>query len=256
MGYRVPAIYLTTIDGTGDAAYDGRRAIASLFVPGKVVGGFKFDHYRMRREIRALRLVCAWLNDVDRTDNNTLVSIQDGRGICYLVDFNSCLGSWNGRPKEPWRGWRHEWDVEYQILSAMTLGLLPRLPTNAPVPSPAVGRLDMLGQADAKRWRSQLASTAFDRCTQQDAEWIGRRMAAVTADQIEAVVAAAEYTRVEDARTVLDMLCERRRRVLAAWGLDEPAATRAAGDGRHSLALAAGRLPHGAIFLPPGISWE
>jgi len=198
-----------------------------------VVGGFKFDPYRLRREIRALRLVCAWLNDVDRTDNNTLVSIQDGRGICYLVDFNSCLGSWNGRPKESRRGWRHEWDVEYQILSALTLGLLPRLPAESPVPSAAVGRLDTLNHADARRWRSQLASTAFDRCTQEDAEWIARRIAAVTADQLQAIVAAAEFTRVEDARAVLRMLQARRRRVLAAWGLDEPPATRAAADERN-----------------------
>lgn len=56
------------------------------------------------------------------------------------------------------------------------------------------------------------------------AEWIARRIAAVTADQLEAVVAAAEHTRVEDAQVVLDMLFERRRRVLAAWGLDEPPA--------------------------------
>lgn len=218
MGYRVPAVYLVTIDGTGEAAFDGRRAIASLFVPGKVVGGFKFDHYRMRREIRALRLVCAWLNDTDRSDNNTLVSIQDGRAVCYQIDFNSCLGSWNGRPKEPWRGWRHEWDVQCQLLAFFTIGLLPRLPTDTPVRSPAVGTYDLLAHAGAERWRSENASTAFDRCTDADGIWMARRMAAVSREQLEAIVAAANYSRPEDASAVLHMLLERRRRVLAAWG--------------------------------------
>lgn len=218
MGYRVPAIHLVTLDGTGDPDLDGRRATASLFVPGDVLGEFKFDHYRMRREIRALRLVSAWLNDTDRGDNNALVSVQDGRAMCYLIDFNSCLGSWNGRPKEPWRGWRHEWDVEYQILGLFTLGILPDLPTDTEVRSPAIGRFDLLTHADARRWRSECANTAFDRVTDADADWIARRMAAVSRAQLESIVGAAQYSRVEDARAALQMLIERRRRVLASWG--------------------------------------
>jgi len=219
MGYRVPAVYGVVIDGTGDPVYDGRRATASLFVPGRVVGQFKLDRYRMRREIRGLRLVSAWLNDTDRTDNNTLVSVQNGRAVCYLIDFNSCLGSWNGRPKEPWRGWRHEWDVSYQLLGVLTLGLLPKLPADTEIRSPAVGTYDLLAASDARRWRSEDAQTAFDRVTHADAEWVARRMAAVTRPQLQAIVEAAAYSREEDAASVLQMLIERRRRVLEGWGL-------------------------------------
>ncbi|HVP12686.1 MAG TPA: hypothetical protein VMV94_16030 [Phycisphaerae bacterium] len=217
MGYRVPTTYLTRIDGTGDARYDGKRATASAFVPGKAVGEFKFDCYRMRREVRALRLVAAWLNDTDRTDNNTLVAVEDGRAFCYLVDFNSCLGSWNGHPKEAWRGWRYTWDVEYQLLGAATLGLLPALPRTVPVKSPAVGSFELLTEGNARAWRSQNPNTAFDRMTQADAEWMARRMAAVTIDQLRAVVASAEFTDPVDGEAVLEMLQRRRERLLEAW---------------------------------------
>lgn len=219
MGYQVPAFYLVTVEGTGDPRYDGRRATASLFVPGQVVGGFKFDHYRMRREMRALRLVAAWLNDTDRTDNNTLVAVENGRARCYLLDFNSCLGSWNGRPKAAWRGWRHAWDVEYQLLGLFTLGLLPKVPQIVEFKSPAVGSFDLLADGDARRWRPQNAHPAFDRMTAADASWMAGRMAAVSTAQLEAAVSAGQFSRPEDAQAVLRMLVRRRERVLEAWGL-------------------------------------
>jgi hypothetical protein len=221
MGYRVPATCLTKIEGTGDARYDGRRATASAFVPGRIIGQFKFDSYRMRREVRAMRLVAAWLNDTDRTDNNTLVTIEDGRALCYLLDFNSCLGSWNGRPKEPWRGRRYAWDVEYQILGATTLGMLPALPRSLPAGSPAIGAFDLLAAGDPKAWRSQNPNSAFDRMTRADAEWIARRMAAVSPTQLRAVAASAQFTSQADADAVLQMLQTRRERLLTAWGFGD-----------------------------------
>jgi hypothetical protein len=220
MGYRVPATYLVNIEGTGQRDYDGRRATASLFVPGELVGGFKFDCHRMRREIRALRLVAAWLNDTDRTDNNTLVAVENGVAACYLVDFNSCLGSWNGRPKEGWRGWRYAWDVEYQLLTLLTLGALPRLPGPALLRSPAVGSFDLMTDGDPHAWRSQGPNTAFDRLTRADADWMARRMGAVSVEQLASIVAAAQMTNPDDADAVLRMLLARRRRIVQAWHLD------------------------------------
>ncbi|MBN2560481.1 MAG: hypothetical protein JXQ75_06090 [Phycisphaerae bacterium] len=223
MGYHVPALYLVTIEGTGDGRYDGRRATASLFVSGEVVGGFKFDHYRMRRELRALRLVAAWLNDTDRVDNNTLVAVEDGAATCYMIDFNSCLGSWNGRPKQAWRGWRYAWDVEYQLLGLLTLGLLPALPQAVEIKSPAVGSFDLMagggqdGWSGAKCWRPQNPNTAFDRMTTSDAAWMARRMASVSREQLKAIVSSAEFTRSQDAERVLEMLLRRRERILAAY---------------------------------------
>lgn len=218
LGYRVPATYLVTVENTGDADYDGKRATAAAFLTGKIVGCFDFDRYRLRREVRAIRLVAAWLNDTDRVDSNTLAAVEDGLALCYQLDFNSCLGSWNGRPKEAWRGWRYAWDVEYQLLGLATFGLLPNLPRSVAVPSPAVGSFDVMQARDPRAWRSQNPNTAFDRLTQSDAAWIAARMAAVTQAQLEAIVASAGYTNPQDAAAVLEMLLARRERVLQAWG--------------------------------------
>lgn len=220
MGYHVPAIYLVQVDGTGFARYDGKRATASLFVPGRVVGGFKFDHYRMRREVRGLRLVAAWTNDVDRGDNNTLVAVENGAATCYLVDFNSCFGSWNGRPKAAWRGHRYALDMGHLIVKILTLGILPRIPPAGVLQSRAVGHVSLLDLRDAATWKSENPNTAFERLTQADAAWMGRRIAAASDEQLTAAVAAAEFSSPADSEWILAVLRQRRRHVLRAWKLE------------------------------------
>jgi len=235
LGYHVPSIYLVTIEGTGDASFDGRRATASPMLEGEPLGAWDFDSFRMRREVRALRLVSAWLNDSDRIDTNTLaVRIQPRTEVSgpitepvvfYQVDFNSSLGSWNGRPKDPWRGWRHAWDVEYQLLAVLTLGLLPRLPADTPILSPAVGTFDLLTHDSARAWRPQMPNTAFDRLTETDAAWICHRLKAISDDQLRALVEAAGFSHSTDGEAVLNMLVARRERILDAYGESERAST-------------------------------
>ncbi len=220
MGFNVPAFYLIRIEGTGRDTYDGRRATASLFVPGEVVGGFKFDHFRMRREVRTLRMVAAWINDVDRGDNNTLVAVANGEARCYLVDFNSCLDSWNGQPKSAWRGHRHAWDVEHQIVGLFTFGLLPEIPPKGELRSKAVGHTGLRQLSDAKAWRSQNPNTAFDCLAQSDAAWMAERMSTVSDAQLRAIVESAEFSSAADAEWILAVLHHRRRQVLEAWKLE------------------------------------
>ncbi len=106
-GCNVSAEYLVPrVEGTGDATFDGRRATASLFIP-HVQGWFDFDWFRYRREVRALRLLAAWVNDPDRQSKNSLVVVEDGCAKYYQIDFNGALGSWQGWPKESWRGYQY-----------------------------------------------------------------------------------------------------------------------------------------------------
>jgi len=219
LGYQVLPVYLVRVEGTGDPRYDGRRATATLYLEEGVLGGFKFDHFRMRREVRALRMAAAWLDDVDRVDNNTLAVRRDGRMVCYQIDFNSCLGSWNGRPKEAWRGHRHAWDVERQIVDCLTLGLLPPPPAERLLERPSLGRLD-LPASTARQWRGQNPNTAFDRMTHADAEWMARRLAEVSEEQIRAIVRAAEYEDPANEEEMCQYLLDRRRWVLRSWGVE------------------------------------
>lgn len=196
LGYNVPPIFLVTVEGTGDERFDGRRATAALFLD-DVRGHFHFDWFRHRRELRGLRLASAWINDTDRIGSNTLVTVRDGRATYYQIDFNSCLGSWQGRPKDPWRGHRHAWD------------LLPLAPTpQPPILSAALGRLT--ANFDPLRWHSQAPNNAFNHITPADAAWIIDKIRQLEREHIEAIVAEAKLSNPDDARRLIDVLIKRR----------------------------------------------
>ncbi len=216
LGYNVPPVHVARIEGTGDPRFDGRRATASLYIVG-ARGHLKFDWFRYRREVRALRLACAWISDTDRMGTNTLVVADDGPARYVLIDFNSCLGSWNGKPKAPWRGHRHEWDIGEFVMRLLTLGLVhaPYDPEQ-PIVSPAVGRFD--ARLDPPRWRSQVPDTAFDRVTASDLRWITCKIEELDRDRVAAIVAEAELTDPNDASYLLQTLMQRREAILAAAG--------------------------------------
>ncbi len=216
LGYRVPAEFLVVISGTGDPRFDGRRATASLFIDG-AAGALSFDWFRWRRELRGLRLASAWLNDTDRVSSNTLVAVDGDRVRMYLIDFDSCLGSWQGRPKEDWRGWRHEWDIGAAIGIAATLGIWqPQPHPPAPIVSPAAGRLDSARFAPL-RWRTQAPNNAFEHMDAADGRWICARIAALSRAHIQAIVAAAQFTRSEDSHAIVEYLWRRRAHILALY---------------------------------------
>jgi len=212
LGYNVPPIFLVRVAGTGDSRFDGRRATAALFLE-DVRGHFRFDWFRHRREIRGLRLACAWINDTDRIGTNTLVTVADGVAKYYLIDFNSCMGSWQGRPKKTWRGHRYQGHLGWALLRVLSLGLLhPEPDPSQPVISPAVGRFD--ADFDPLRWHSQVPNTAFDHMTELDLRWMAERVRRLGRPQLQAILAAACLSNPADERHLLETLLERRRRVL------------------------------------------
>ena len=201
LGYNVPPVFLITVEGTGDERFDGRRATAALFLD-NVKGHFHFDWFRHRRELRGLRLVAAWINDTDRIGSNTLVVERDGRATYYLIDFNSCLGSWQGVPKENWRGYRHAWNL---------LPLPPYPPT--PLQSNAIGRLAK--DYNPLTWRPQAPNNAFNHMTGEDAAWMLKKIRQLDRPRIEAIVATAELSDPENASSLVEILMSRRGRILS-----------------------------------------
>lgn len=212
LGYNAPACFVTHVSGTGDARFEGRRAAAVEMIAGELRGAASLDRYRMRREVRALRVVCAWLNDTDRDDRNTLVSVGPAGTRVWLIDFNSALGSWNGRPKEPWRGRRYVWDIEWQWVQILTLGLVgPEVDPREPVVSPAVGRFS--ARFDPHYWRTQHPRTPFDRLTRADAAWMLAKIGRVSDELLERIVAAGQYGNPADGARVVELLKSRRERL-------------------------------------------
>jgi hypothetical protein len=201
LGYNVPPIFLVKVTGTADERFDGKRATAALFLD-DVLGHFHFDWFRYRRELRGLRLASAWINDTDRIGSNTLVVERDGRVTYYLIDFDSCLGSWQGRPKEPWRGNRCAWDV-----------LLPPPDPPPPLLSDSLGRL--AADFDPLRWRPQAPNNAFNHMTDADAAWIIERIKRLERPHLEAIVAEAHLSDPKDAKILVETLLQRREAILS-----------------------------------------
>jgi len=220
LGYFVPETYLVTINGTGDERFDGKRALASRFVPGEVLGGFKFDWVRDRREFRSLKLAAAWLNDTDRADQNTLAALEGDLILFYLLDFNGSLGSYRqGIPKAPWIGCRYAWDVEKQIIGLfriLSLGLIRDRPCEQGeiVESSSLGYIST--SLDVDQWRPEKPNTAFNSMTEEDAVWMARKMAQFSREQLEAIVAEAKLSDTE-AKRLVEILLSRREAILEKY---------------------------------------
>lgn len=220
LGYNVSAEHLVQVDGTGDPALDGQRATASALIE-DVRGHFHFDWFRHRRELRGLRLACAWINDVDRIGSNTLVAIRDGRAHYYLIDFDSCLGAWQGQPKPAWRGWRPAGSVGWALLRVLTIGHAHAAPDpHQPIVSPAVGRFEATHFRPLD-WECQAQNNAFEHLTPADTRWICARIGQLGREHIEAVVAAAKLDDPHDAAYLVQTLLERQAKILALKPTEE-----------------------------------
>ena len=113
------------------------RTAAGRMLPGKVLGGFRYQGTRPddpndivphehRRELRALRVFGAWANLTDMKAGNTLDTIvtEGGRGVIrhYLQDVGSTFGLGANGPHDWNEGWEHVYDGPPSRRRLLTLG--------------------------------------------------------------------------------------------------------------------------------------
>jgi hypothetical protein len=206
------------------------RVSASKLLKGDIIGPVPFKKFRDCSEVRALRLAYAWLNNIDTKDHNSLLVWDGTQTRAYLIDFGTSLGAdaGAGGPKNPCAGWRHIVDLRESSLELLTLGLHPSAChfEHRPV-SPAVGLYS--AEFDPKRWKPYAPNSAFKEMDDEDARWIARRIRALSHAQIEAAVAAGQYSDPADAAYLVETL-ERRRRLIAEHYLEDELGD-AEGDG-------------------------
>ncbi|NOZ20369.1 MAG: hypothetical protein GXP25_04690 [Planctomycetes bacterium] len=208
LGYNVPEAQIMTMHDTG-TEFDGRRCAAIKFVPGEILGPWPFKDNRDLREMRALKLASAWINNTDIKELNSLMTWQDGKLKVYLIDFGNSLGSHSIGPKMPGAGWEYRFDVDEMFRQVLTLGLCgkPFCKDKKPF-SKAVGLFD--ADFDPQKWKPNYPVFPFRDLTADDAKWMTRRIAAFTDEQIRAAVSAGKYSRKEDADYIADVLNKRR----------------------------------------------
>jgi hypothetical protein len=222
---------------------EGRiRAMASKFLEGVPKGPFEYIGYRVddpndvishehRRELRGLYPMAAWLNHTDIKAGNSLdmfiVSPRSPRGgdaprIGYLrhnlIDFGSALGSSAVRPHDARHGNEYQFDAGAILLRLITLGAYQR-PwqgfEEGPYP-PSIGyySVDNYNPAD---WRSNMLNPALINRTARDGYWGAKLVMSFSDAQLDAAVAAGQYTDPQAAAYLLRGLKARRDATGRYW---------------------------------------
>jgi len=208
---------------------DGRyRAIASLQLPGKDIGRFRFYGVRRddpndtvphehRRELRGYYVFCAWLNHDDSRAINTLDTLVEENGVKYirhhLQDFGSTLGSGTDFPKSPRAGgdYLFEWGPTLKHMSSLGLSVPYWAHANYPK-YPSVGTFESkLFRPD--EWYPEYPNPAFLNRFPDDDFWAAKQVMAFTDEQIRAIVKTGQYSNPEAEKYVADRLIARRDKI-------------------------------------------
>ena len=203
-----------------DAMMEGRirdgalRVVASKFLEGDILGPAKFKRFRDCTEIRALQVAYAWLNNIDAKDHNSLLVWNGTETTGYLIDFGTSLGAdaGIGGPKDRCAGWKNIVDLRVASLRLLTLGLYqPSCDVPIQTVSPGVGFFS--GKVDPDDWKPYAPNLAFEEINDDDARWIAHRLARISTAQVEAAVAAGQYSDPADARYLVETLEQRRQAI-------------------------------------------
>ncbi len=220
-----------------ERAPDGRiRALASMFIKGKTLGGAprigvrgddpndRIPHER-RRDQRGLSAFLAWLSHTDMKEDNTVDAWQADPAnprihyvVHYLVDFGWALGVDSLITNEPYVDHRYGIDPAATMRSILSLGLI-REPWEDRQPSRLRGiALFSADHYDPAYWKpampSQLPVIWADRF---DKLWASKILIRFTRDQIAAAVDAARFSDPRSARYMVDTLVARQRITAAHW---------------------------------------
>jgi hypothetical protein len=213
---------------------DGRyRASASLFLPGRPLGPFRYEGIREddpndviahedRRELRGGYALAAWLNHFDAREQNTLdiwIETAGGNGYVrhYYIDFGDCFGSlwdWDGISRR--LGPSGYFQGDHIARDFATLGLWERPWETARFgPSGVVfGYYGNFEQFDPDDWHPGYPNPAFSRRQERDDAWMARILARMRPEQLQAAIAEAKLSHPLLADELLRILLGRRERLL------------------------------------------
>jgi len=234
---------------------DGRyRANASLFLPGKPLGPWRYEgtrdddandvvNHEDRREIRAAAVMASWTNHFDSREQNTLdmwMEVGNGRGYVqhHYIDFGDCFGSlWE------WDELSRRWGLTYLLDPGHVLGDL--LTFGFLVRPWDKGKYGKSGDVFAyygrepfipDAWYNEYPNPAFSRMTERDAAWMARVIARMSDAHLKAVIKEASFRNAMLDQELFEILKYRRDKLLKRWfdklaPLADPVVKNAAADG-------------------------
>lgn len=198
------------------------RVLASMFVPGKVLGPYaatgvrKGDRndvipHELRRSVRGQYPIFAWLSHTDIKEDNTLDAFDDGYVTHYLVDFGKALGAMNITDDEISNGYRSQYDLREAVTNAVTFGLRtePWEGLQRP-PLRGVGLFDA-AHYDPEGWAPYLFYPPFSERDRSDTFWGAKLLMRFTPAQLRAIVEEAQLSDPRAVEYLVDTLIARQR---------------------------------------------
>jgi len=205
------------------------RLAASLEIPGKSLGPFRFEGTRTddpndtvnhedRRDLRGLFVFAGWLNHTDVKANNTLDVLVQDNGVPhirhYLIDFSSALGSDGTWPKDARFGHEFVLPTPSEVLrKILGLGLFPTEWEKAKFPDiTAVGNFEAAG-FDPDNWKSNYPNPAFLSRLPDDEFWGAKTVMTFSDDDIRAIAETGQYSDPDVVDYLTRTLAARRDRI-------------------------------------------
>lgn len=208
------------------------RAIASLGIRGQWAGPFRYWGTRKddpndvvphehRRDLRGLKVACAWVGHDDSRSINTVDFVDTENGVKfvkhYLIDFGSTLGSATDKPNSPRSGFEYLWEFKPAFVQFISLGMYVPVWARAHFPNlPSVGRFEH-ERFDAVEWRPEYPNPAFQNCRPDDGFWMAKQIMAITDDQIRAIVKTGQYSDPRAENWVTECLIKRKEKIGRAY---------------------------------------
>ncbi len=212
------------------------RMVASSWLPGKPLGPYRYEGTRDddpndviphedRREVRAGRLVAAWVNHFDTREQNTMDVFmpadpkrKDGPGYVrhYIIDIGDAFGSrWTVDGISRRLGSSYVFDGQHIAADFLSLGTISR-PWERAQLTGGVFNYFSARDFDPEEWRGEYPNPAFMRMTEQDGAWMARILARFSDDLVEAAVKVGLYDPVSE-RYLLETLIARRDTILRRY---------------------------------------
>jgi hypothetical protein len=208
------------------------RCMASRYLSGKPIGPFRYSGRRnddpedlvpheLRRELRGLWTIAAWVNHADSRSMNSLdMWVTDhGRSFVrhHLIDFGSTLGSTATRMEREYSN-GFEYYVDYGVAAKQTATLGTIRPKWFAVRDPQIPEVGFIESTvfDPAAWRPDYPNPAFDERTERDVRWGAKIVAGFTDEHIRAAVAKGELP-PRAAEYLTQVLIERRDKIVRRW---------------------------------------
>jgi hypothetical protein len=212
------------------------RMVASSWLPGKPIGPFRYEGTRDddpndviphedRRDVRAGRVVAAWLNHFDSREQNTMDVFlpvdkekKDGPGFVrhYIIDMGDCFGSqWTVDAISRRLGNSYVFDAGHIAEDFVTLGTKQRPWERVQLTGGIFGYFSAR-DFDPDEWRGEYPNPAFMRMREQDGAWMARILAHFNDDLVSAAVKVGQYQPVHE-QYLIQTLIARRRTILQRY---------------------------------------